>query len=472
MTLSRLARGALLALAAVALSLAVSPDGALADKQDDEPAAPADAAPPAEGAPVTESDPDELFDVPTTFTKEQVDEAITRGLAWLKKNQQDNGGWPPLSGDPGAKAYGQVDNGTAGDNVGTSNAAGVTALALYTLLKCKVDPKDPVVKNAFAHLKTAKMDVPDSSYECGMLLMAVCATADATRSTKASVKAKPRLSGEYRAWAQKLVDKLLETRKKFKTRVWRYNYPGDEKDGERKGGNEDLSATQIVALGLFAAHRVGVKVPPAVWEDILAYSLEQQDESGEAVELEDPRTGKKTSYEARGFSYIKGHEKPHEGKPTGGMTACGLANVMMARFVLSDGGRKQEAWDARPDAAKVQKSVYDAIAWLATNSTTFRNPKSPFDNGHYNHYWHYSLERAMDLVGLQRLGDRIWYSDIGQELITRQTDKGSWNAESSPYAQDEMLDTCFSLLFLRRATKGNIPFPSVTGGSDEPVDNR
>jgi hypothetical protein len=469
MRLPRFARGALLVATALAFSVAFPPGGALAGEPDDEPAAPADAAP--GGATTTESDPDEMFDVPTTFTKEQVDKAMERGILWLRKNQQDNGGWPPLTGDPNSRGYGQGDTST-GTFTAYGNPAGVTALALYTLLKCRVDPKDPVIKNGFAHLKSAKMDIPDSSYEVGMLLMAVCATADASRSTKASVKAKPRLTGEFRGWAQKLVDKLLDTKRKFKVRGWRYNKPGDEKEGEKEGGNEDLSGTQIAALGLFAAHRVGVKVPPAVWEDILAYSLDQQDETGEAVEMQDPRTGKKTQYEARGFSYIKGHEKAHEGKPTGGMTACGLANVMMARFVLTDGGRKQEAWDARPDAAKVQKSVYDAIAWLATQGTTFLNPKSPFDNGHYNHYWHYSLERAMDLVGLQRLGERIWYSDIGQELITRQTDKGSWNASSSPYAQDEMLDTCFALLFLRRATKGNIPFPSVTGGSDEPVDNR
>ena len=37
----------------------------------------------------------------------------------------------------------------------------------------------------------------------------------------------------------------------------------------------------------------------------------------------------------------------------------------------------------------------------------------------------------------------------------------------------DTLDTCFALLFLKRATRGSIPFPSLTGGSDDPpVDNR
>jgi hypothetical protein len=471
-----LCRTAVLLLAGLLLALASPPVGLLADEAGGNGPAPAGGSGPEGTKPGADEpvDPDDLFDVPTTFTKEQVDQAILKGVSWLKGRQGEDGAWPRLTGDSGAQGYG-TGKSSAGSGA-YPFPAGTTALALYTLLKCKVDPKDPVVKNGFAHIKAAKMDEPETSYESGMLLLALCATADQAKSTKASLKAKPRLEGAYRGWAQKLVDQVVKRRDRFKIRGFRYNHPGSEGKNEG-GGQEDLSGTQIVALGLFSAHRVGIKVQPKVWEDILKYSMEQQDEDGPPVEEKDPVTGKVSQYRARGFSYIRGIQNPVEGKASAGMTACGIANVMMARFVLTDGGRKQEQWDKRPDAKKVQDSVYDGLAWLQAHWSPFQNAHphigQGLPDGRYNHYWHYALERAMDLVGRQKVGDHVWYSDIGQELINRQDPKGFWKNDSTAYVQDDFLDTCFSLLFLRRATKGNIPFPSVTGGSDEgPVDNR
>ncbi|NJS40211.1 MAG: hypothetical protein HC783_15725 [Rhodobacteraceae bacterium] len=55
----------------------------------------------------------------------------------------------------------------------------------------------------------------------------------------------------------------------------------------------------------------------AVWEDILAYSLTQQDDAGPDFPTEDPVTKKKTTWKARGFSYIKGESHPDEGQPVG-----------------------------------------------------------------------------------------------------------------------------------------------------------
>jgi hypothetical protein len=409
---------------------------------------------------------DDLFDTPTSFTQEQATSAIRRGVQWLKNQQQKDGSWGELRSPPGAKDY-------EGDTIAATGMfpTGLTSLALYTLLKCEVSAKDPVIKRGFAAIKAAKLDVPHTSYAVSMLLLAVCATADKTKSTKASDKAKPKLTGENLAWARKLAEELVAMRKRFKTPVWRYNHKGSEKGNPPTGGPTDLSATQLATLALFAANRVGVKVPAEVWEDILSYSLGQQDDDGEALEVKDAKTGKPATHKVRGFSYIKGYEKEGEGTPTGGMTACGLANVMMARFVLSEGGAKQAEWHARPDAKKVQDAIYDGLAWLQKNWSAYQNPKER-KGGEYRHYWHYALERAMDLIGQQRIGEHFWYNEIGQELINRQDPKGFWKSHTNPYDPSEALDTCFSLLFLRRATKGSIPFPSVTGGTEEPVDNR
>ena len=196
-----------------------------------------------------------------------------------------------------------------------------------------------------------------------------------------------------------------------------------------------------------------------------------QDEEGPDVVQEDPATKKKETWKARGFAYIRGQEHPDEGQAVGSMTACGVGNVMMARYVLSDAGRKRAIWDARPDAAKVQNAVQDGLAWLELNWSPFDNPKKSQMNI-YTVYWLYSFERMMDLIGKQLLGKHLWYNEMGQQLLNRQAEDGHWKTGTTLEPGDT-LDTCFALLFLKRATKGAIPNPSITGGSDDaPVDNR
>ncbi len=414
------------------------------------------AAPPtacAEEEPEEEDDePGDFFEGDTTFSAKQVNTAIAKGLAWLRKKQARSGSW----GDVIAGAiYGGGD-----PNSAYKHPAGPTALALYTLLKCKVQARDPLVRKGFEFIKK-RYKKPGGSYETSVLLLAVCATADNTKTSRAkkAKKAKPKLKGEYRKWAQQLVDHLVT---KKVDRGWRYQV---NDPGSTHGGENDLSSMQLATLALFSAHQLGIKVKPRVWEDILSYSLDQQEDSGPEKVYTDPATKEKRTDNARGFSYIKGDEAPKHGNACGSMTACGLANIMMARHVLSDGGRQQKKWDERADAKKVQQCVYDGLAWLDHNWSPFENPPgNPFN---YHVYYLYSLERAMDLIGDQLVGKHSWYSEMGQGLINSQKADGSWHTNSTHEPKDT-LDTCFALLFLKRATKGSIPFPSVTGGSDEP----
>lgn len=415
------------------------------------PVARADEDPAAED-PAAEEDEEEtgdFFEGDTTFSAKQVNTAIQKGLSWLRKKQARSGSWGEVKG---GRIYG------GGEGEGYKHPAGPTALALYALLKCKVSVRDPLVKKGFQYVKK-RWKKPGGSYETSVLLLAVCATADNLKTTKASKRAKPKLKGEYRKWAQQLVDHLVSKRV---DRGWRYQV---NDPGSTHGGENDLSSMQLATLALFSAHQLGIKVKPKIWEDILSYSLDQQEDSGPEKVYSDPATKTKRTDAARGFSYIKGDETPKHGQACGSMTACGLANIMMARFVLADGARQQKKWDARPDAKKVQQAVYDGLAWIDHNWSPFENPPGrPFT---YHVYYMYSLERAMDLIGDQLVGRHPWYSEMGQGLINAQRADGSWLTNSTHQPEDT-LDTCFALLFLKRATRGSIPFPSVTGGSDEP----
>ena len=450
-------------LSAIALAFqAPGPGTLLADdppkKEGDKPGDPAKPGdPPKDG----EDDPDDFFEGETSFTKEQVDKAVTKGVTWLKKRQDGDGSWGVLGG--GNKAYG----GGAMQGKGYEHPAGPTSLALYTLLKCKCSPKDPVVLKGFRWLQDKNHDKPDGSYEVSMLLLAVCATADQSKTTKASEKnaAKMTLSGAMRGWAQTLVNLLID---KHEKRGWRYQVKGAP---PTPGGPEDISSTQLASLALFSAHRLGIKVKSNIWEDILSFSLDQQEDSGPEVEYEDPVTKKPSKWQARGFSYLKEMSDPDFNHPVGSMTACGVGNLMMSRFILTDGGKKRADWDKRPDAEKVQKAVNDGLAWLIANWSPFDNPKKG-NVDVYHMYWLYSFERMMDLIEMQRVGKHMWYSEMGQQILDKQAENGHWDTGTTHEPQD-VLDTCFALLFLKRATRGAIPFPSLTGGSeDAPVDGR
>lgn len=411
-------------------------------------------------APAAPGDDDADDDVPQSLDQ-KVGAAINKGVAWLKQRQLPDGSWGLVEGN---RLYG------GGEKTGNEykHPAGATALALYTLLKCKESPKDPVVQKGFKYLQDTNNAIPGGSYETSVLLLAVCATADQNKTSKASEKAgeKLKLTGPMRKWAQDLVNHLLEKRQK---RTWRYNIPNG---APPPGGDEDLSSTQLAALGLFSANRLGIKVKEKIWEDILTYALDQQDETGPDYAWEDPVTKKKSTWKSRGFAYIRGQEDPSEGQATGGMTACGVTMVEMCRFILSDGGRKKEEWAKRPDAAKVQNAIQDGLAWFDLNWSPFDNPKKVSGNI-YHLYYLYAFERMMDMLGQQRLGKHMWYSEMGQQILNRQNEDGHWKTGVTLDPGD-VQDTCFALLFLKRATKGAIPFPSLTGGSDDapPVDNR
>jgi hypothetical protein len=476
---------------ALLLAVVLLPGGPVASAEDAPTPAPGPAGAggePAMGEEELPSDDEEL-DIPTSLDL-KIKTSIERGVKWLKQAQKPDGSWGLIKGNA---VYG---GGKSDPNDGQM-PAGSTALALFTLLKCKVPHDDPIVKKGFNFLRS-KYYTPGSAYEVSMLLLAVTATADPFKKTKASVAQGERIkfpAGDWRSWAQKLHDVLLSKRQKAKKMGWRYNETGHESQ-EAPGGNEDLSSTQMAALALLAAERCGIKTESRVWNDLITYAMKQQEDEGPEWERAvydrppkdlDPKKlsdkdrerygpqggagdgGKAPKDHARGYSYIKSSSLPaDEGGATGGMTACGIGTIMMARYILMQ--RKDPLWEKR-DQAAVQKSIYDGCAWLDMHWNPFENPQKRSMNV-YHIYYMYCIERAFDLIGNQKLGKHMWYMEMASQLTGRQSDKGFWNSNST-HQPEEVLDTCFALLFLKRSTKGGIPYGSITGGGDEPpADNR
>lgn len=322
---------------------------------------------------------------PTTVREMQpaIDEAIDRGVAWLLLRQHRDGSFESHQD-------------------GYRN--GMTALALYTLLKQGVPPTHPAIVNGLDFLRR---ELPRKTYSAGCQLMLLSALEG------------HRDEDELEDWAAEIVDLLVDW--EHARHPGAYSYPD---------GAPDLSNTQYAALGLWAASKLGVDAPRDLWQRLVLNAVERHQR--DVVELEwvgedaETRTGKR---KAAGFSYRAG-----EGHPgTGSMTAAGLCVLGTAREVL---GRKLGPRVFGP----AQEAERMAFEWLAENWTVDRNP----NHGGRHLYYLYGIERVGALYDTDTIGEHLWYRDGAEKLIEMQKEAGSWqNGEPT---------TCYALLFLSRAT--------------------
>ncbi len=145
---------------------------------------------------------------------------------------------------------------------------------------------------------------------------------------------------------------------------------------------------------------------------------------------------------------------PDKGEPTGGMTACGIANLMMARQVLTKDMRSEFNWKGAPDLRDVRAAIVDGCAWLLSHWSPFGDPgKGDVQVNHVYYLW--MLECAMDLMGAKELGTHAWYVEAGRQLLGRQRPDGSWRTPGS-WQPADVLDTAFAILFLKRAARNLI----------------
>ncbi len=91
--------------------------------------------------------------------QEEVNHAIDRGVAYLKRTQQKNGTWAdPLANWPGAQLHGHY------------YAVGCTALPALTLLECGVSASDPIVQQAAQFVRTKAAGI-DRTYELSLAIL-------------------------------------------------------------------------------------------------------------------------------------------------------------------------------------------------------------------------------------------------------------------------------------------------------------
>lgn len=303
----------------------------------------------------------------------RVNAAIDAGVVYLKGKQEKDG---TFTGD---------------------HPEGVCALVLLTLIKSGVARTDPVVQKCIEYLRGKPYH---STYETAIRLLAW----ESLRDPK---------------WVQEVelgTDALLDT---YDVERGAWAYPQ---------GTVDLSNTQYAVLGLWAAHRLGVKTPTSIWEGLAESTQRYQNGDG-------------------GFGYRLGDGS------TGSMTTAGITVLLVAKDQGVD-------LDGRLDGSLARGWAYLERRFLPKGCALPEgNPvgATVYQHDHF-HYYLYGIERICAIADRPRLGEHDWYALGADHLLATQGKAGQWGREA---------DTCFSLLFLRRSTFTTIrqgPAPEIADG--------
>ncbi len=377
--------------------------------------------------------------------QERINEAIKRGVVWLKKAQHKDGSYGPCHGE---RKYDSTEPG------GDCYFSGPTSFSLYTLAKCGVKKSDPVMRKGYKWLnenyrktqiwtdavKPAGAEGSMVTYEVASLIMML----EAMHEESAKLTGKQDM--------RKLeTDNPLQPpeRSRFPKEDWQWMHQGilfltsgkgpvkkgttwngcqNKTGGWRYGqasGDQDMSATQFALLGLRAASLAGYPVRPEVWTSALNFVKSMQDPSGASP-------------------YRKGEQW------SAGMTAAAAASAIICKEQLELSGQAVPAF--------TDELIKNSLAHLDTLFDVTQN-QGTHHGGSYHYYYLYGIERIGDLTGRNEFNGKNWYVRGAEFLIANQDVEGKW-VDSSCMKPTDILGTCFALLFLKRAT---VPTVTVTG---------
>jgi hypothetical protein len=332
-------------------------------------------------------------------TPETVDEAITRGVDWLLEAQRPDG------------SFGTGDQ-----------ALGQTALAVLALQHAGLREEQEGKAADRMRRSLRYIDRQGPGRGRGRLV-------DPGTYTTALLVLVLRERGRARdrARLQALVDLLVRTQAD-NGQWWYFGRPGKQaKTGPRTGDN---SNTQFALLALGVAQAHGLQVPGETFDRARAwYEASVQTDGGHG-------------YAAGGAL---------RSTSVGSMTAAALACYSVIEVARPRSAKPVPPTPGRTKPPAVQAQAYE---WLEKHYSVKRNhgpakgqagQRQRKGGRGWLHYYLWTLERAMVLSGVERIGDHDWYLEGAAQLLDTQKKDGSWRGEKPLYA------TSFALLFLTRA---------------------
>ncbi len=213
----------------------------------------------------------------------------------------------------------------------------------------------------------------------------------------------------------------------------------------------DNSNTLWATLALRDADDAGAPVPKGVWTKAQTYWLRGQNADG-------------------GWGYDTPAANPGavsvRPESYGSMTAAGIASNLLLMDKAGNGSGLATATGAADKAGK----------WMASNYTAQAVPKWSL-GGSWLYYYYYALSRAAAVSGWRNIGEHDWRMEVARELLSRQSDDGSWGDPTGEAGMEDPrrnapVHTSLAILTLTEArrpllfNKMNIGSPIAAGERD------
>ncbi len=337
------------------------------------------------------------------------------------------------------------------ENGGVGGRKGATALAAVTLLECDVPPTDKGIQKAAEHVRTEVMG-SDEVYTISTAIFFLDRLGDPIDEPLLEAITVRLLSGQLDngGWTyntapvpageqQRLEEhyKLAKEKKVVPKRsVTARDLPTELQQrllqmrplASSQYGYGDHSNTQFAILATWVGRRHGVPVD-AVLARVDAHFRKGQSADG-------------------GWGYSPDNTTP-DFLTTPAMTCAGVLGLSVAHGMVLMTGRAPG-----PEARQILDPVRDpnlraALARIARNVGDPPSVKKASVPKLVNNdiYFLWSLERIMVAMDLEKIGGKDWFSWGAEILIANQQADGRWMAEYGGVGAD----TCFALLFLRKA---------------------
>ncbi|GIW78987.1 MAG: hypothetical protein KatS3mg105_0794 [Gemmatales bacterium] len=359
---------------------------------------------------------------PSPEEKAKIDQAVLRGVAYLKAVQTPQGVWlPAMEG-------------------GEPFLVGRTSLAALTLLECGVPPQDASIQKALAFIKQNWANV-QKTYDLSVAILfldRLGARRDKQLAQLVQVFALRLIAGQtmYGGWsydcpplAGNVAQAFFATLQNLEKNPAATRIPPAFADytvmknlqqlmtlkNEGETGTTDNSNTQFAIMALWVAQNYAIPLKRTLY--LAGYRFRKtQNKNGS------------WSYE-----YIPGDF----GSET--MTCAGLLGL-----AISYGITQQKA-------PQKDQQILRALEYLGKNlekpSPDGGVPTQ--DHAQVNYYLLWSVERVGVLFELATIGGKDWYAWGVKQLLANQGDKGQWINGQYPGA-DPIVNTCFALLFLKQ----------------------
>ncbi len=399
--------------------------------------------------------------------KDDVNDAVEKGVKALRAMQQANGTWPHTQiGATALAALALLECGVKEDDKDMMRAAdavrgaSLTMTQTYSLSLAILffdrlgDPDDvPLIESLMVRLLAGQDKTSGGwSYECPAISAAEVnrlktkldnRKESADRRELAKPKGKPTakdLSPEIRA-------QLEAVERGGAAAAFPGGVPGAgfaPPPFPMMGGG-DNSNTQFASLALWVGRRHGLPVERALERLNRRFRTTQNEDGGWSYMSTFPPIGARVP-----------PMRPFD-NATASMTCAGLLGLAIADGATLERLRERKRDAKIPDISE-DKNLKNGLQLLAS---VIDNPKGltpkrpevqhpfgpPVRVGGRTYYFLWSLERVAVALDLDTIGKKDWYSWGAEILLENQDPNGSWSGDHANCGAD----TCFALMFLKRA---------------------